>query len=398
MKKFVFAILLFVFHITPLHAQEEFVPPQAKLITKFPFIQLTGGIVIVRATIDTLSSDTLNFVFDTGSGGISLDSTTVAAFNFKIAQTEKTIRGIAGMKKVDFSYGHYLNFPGLKTDTFSFHINDYDLLTSVYGLKIDGIIGFSFLRRYIIKLDYDKQELELYNPGAFKYPRGGYLIKPNFSTLPLPLFEIEDAHDYLSRFIFDTGAGLCLLLNKDFVEDSSFLKKKKKIYTTQAEGLGGKKTMQLTVIKSASIGPFKFRKVPAYIFQDEYNVTSYPQMAGIIGNDLLRRFNVILNYPDQAIHLRPNGKYNDAFDYSYTGLSIYLINNEVTVIDIVKGSPGDVAGFKTGDVIMAIDNNFTKNIQNFKAAMQVAGSKLSVLIFRNNVPMLLPLHVKNILH
>lgn len=398
MKKSVIAIFLLLLIATSLFAQEEFVPPQAKLITKFPFIQLTGGIVIVRATIDTLSKDTLNFVFDTGSGGISLDSTTVAAFNFKVAQTEKTIRGIAGMKKVDFAYGHYLNFPGLKTDTFSFHINDYDLLTSVYGLKIDGIIGFSFLRRYIVKLDYDKQELELFNPGAFKYPRGGYLIKPNFSTLPLPLFEIEDAYDCLSHFIFDTGAGLCLLLNKDFVEDSSFLKKKKKIFNTQAEGLGGKKSMQLTVIKSASVGPFKFRKVPAYIFQDEFNVTSYPQMTGIIGNDLLRRFNVILNYPDQAIHLRPNGKYNDPFDYSYTGLSIYLVNNEVTVIDIVKGSPGDIAGFKTGDVIMAIDNNFTKNIQNFKAAMQVAGSKLSVLIFRNNVPMLLPLHVKNILH
>lgn len=398
MKKFVFAILLLLAQATQIFAQEEFVPPQAKLITKFPFIQLTGGIIIVRAAIDTLSTDSLNFVFDTGSGGISLDSTTVANHGFKVTQTEKTIRGIAGMKKVGFAFGHYLNFRGLKTDTFSFHINDYDLLTSVYGLKIDGIIGFSFLRRYIIKIDYDKQELEIYYPGAYKYPRGGYLMKPNFSTLPLPFFEIEDAHDCINRFIFDTGAGLCLLLNKDFVEDSSFLKKKKKIYSTQAEGLGGKKTMELTVIKSVSVGQFKFRKVPTYIFQDEFNVTSYPQMSGIIGNDLLRRFNVILNYPDQSIYLKPNGKFNDPFDYSYTGLSIYLVNNEVTVIDIVKGSPGDVAGFKSGDVIMAIDNNFTKNIQNFKAAMQVAGSKLAVLVFRDGVPIILTLHVKNILH
>jgi hypothetical protein len=398
MSKFFFAICLLLFQATQIFAQEEFIPPQAKLITKFSFIQLTGGIVIIRATIDTLNKDTLNFVFDTGSGGISLDSTTVATFGFKVAQTEKTIRGIAGMKKVDFTYGHSLNFPGLKTDTFSFHINDYDLLTSVYGLKIDGIIGFSFLRRYIIKMDYDKQEIEVYNPGAFKYPRGGYLIRPNFSTLPLPLFEIEDAQDFLSRFIFDTGAGLCLLLNKDFIEDSSFLKKKKKRYNTQAEGLGGKKTMELTVIKSVSVGQFKFKKVPTYIFQDEFNVTSYPQMAGIIGNDLLRRFNVILNYPDQSIHLKPNGKFNDPFDYSYTGLSIYLVNNEVTVIDIVKGSPGDVAGFKSGDIIMAIDNNFTKNIQHFKAVMQVAGTKLAVLISREGVPIILTLHVKNILH
>lgn len=384
--------------ITQLQAQEEFVSPQAKLITKIPFIQLTGGIIIVRACIDTLKKDSLNFVLDTGSGGISLDSTTVEDCGFKTALTDKTIRGIAGMKKVGFTYGHYLNFPGLTTDTFSFHINDYDLLTSVYGIKIDGIIGFSFLRRYILKIDYDKQIIDILSPGTFKYPRGGYLMKPSFSTLPLPVFEIEDASSFVNRFIFDTGAGLCFLLSKDFVEDSLLLKRKKKVYTTQAEGLGGKKTMEITVVKSASVGPFKFRKVPVYIFQDDYNVTAYPQMAGIIGNDILRRFNVILNYPDQAIFLRPNGKFADPFDYSYTGLGIYLVGDEVTIIDIVKGSPGDVAGFKTGDIIKAIDNNFTKNIQLFKAAMQIAGAKLKVLIFRDGTPQILTLDVKNILH
>ena len=84
MKKFVFAILLLLAQATQIFAQEEFVPPQAKLITKFPFIQLTGGIIIVRAAIDTLSTDSLNFVFDTGSGGISLDSTTVASAGIRL--------------------------------------------------------------------------------------------------------------------------------------------------------------------------------------------------------------------------------------------------------------------------------------------------------------------------
>jgi hypothetical protein len=398
MKKLILAISVLLIFAAHSFAQEEFVAPQAKLITKFPFVQLTGGIIIIKATIDTLTRDTLNFVLDTGSGGISLDSTTVEEFGFIKARTEKNIRGIAGMKKVDFSYGHYLRFPGLKTDTFSFHINDYELLTSVYGIKIDGIIGYSFLRRYIIKIDYDNQNLEIYNPGSFKYPRGGILLKPNFSSLPLPVFGVEDATAFLTRFIFDTGAGLCFLFNKDFVEDSLLLKKKKKLYTTQAEGLGGKKSMEITVIKSVSIGPYKFRKVPVYIFQDDFNVSSYPQMSsGIIGNDILRRFNVILNYPEQSIHLKPNNRFSDWFDYSYTGLGIYMVNEEITVVDIIKDSPGEIAGFKTGDIIMAIDNNFTKNIQTIKAALQNAGTRLKVLILRNNNPVILTLNVKNIL-
>lgn len=397
MRKIYYFIILLLAQFSSLNAQEEFVAPQAKFLTRFPFIQLTGGIIIIRATVDTLSKDTLNFVLDTGSGGISLDSSTVSELKFKTAQTERTIRGIAGMKKVSFTYGHYLNFPNLKTDTFSFHINDYDILTSVYGFKIDGIIGYSFLRRYIVKVDYDKLEIEVYTPGTIKYPKGGFTLKPNFSTLPLPTFQIEDAKVLTNKFIFDTGAGLCFLLNQDYVEDSALLKRKKKRYTTQAEGLGGKKEMEVTVIKSVSIGPYKFRKVPVYIFQDDYNVTNYPQMGGIIGNDLLRRFNLVINYPEQTIYLKPNTKFVEPFDYSYTGLGVYLVNNDITVVDIIKHSPGDDAGFKSGDIIVSIDNDFTRNIQTFKTALQNAGAKLKVLVIRDNKPLLLTLYVKSIM-
>ena len=55
------------------NAQEEFIPPPSQLLTSFPFTLLTGGIIIVKAHMDNYP-DTLNFIFDTGSGGISLDS------------------------------------------------------------------------------------------------------------------------------------------------------------------------------------------------------------------------------------------------------------------------------------------------------------------------------------
>jgi hypothetical protein len=395
MRRIIFPLFLLFFCCKAM-AQEEFVPPQAKLITRFPFIQLTGGIIILQAQIDNFS-DTLNFVLDTGSGGISLDSATVAGKKFVATKSNRTIRGIAGMKTVSFTYGHTLKFPGMQTDSLAFHINDYDLLTSVYGLKIDGIIGYSFLRRYILRIDYDNQMLEIYSPGTFKYPRGGYLMKPNFSTLPQPVLTVEDGAQIVNRFIFDTGAGLCFLLSKDFIDDSSLLKKHKKLYPTQAEGLGGKKLMDVTVLKSISVGPYKFRKVPVYVFNDEYNVTSYPEMGGLIGNDLLRRFNVILNYPSQTIHLKPNSHFSESFDYSYTGLGIYQIDNEVTVVDIVKDSPGDEAGFQTGDIIFAVDNNFSRNIQVFKNLLQNVNARIKILILRDHKPMVLYMDVKNIL-
>ena len=52
----------------------------AKLITQIPFTTFTGGVVVVRAQLVGFP-DTLNFIMDTGSGGISLDSTTCIRLN-----------------------------------------------------------------------------------------------------------------------------------------------------------------------------------------------------------------------------------------------------------------------------------------------------------------------------
>jgi hypothetical protein len=222
------------------------------------------------------------------------------------------------------------------------------------------------------------------------------LLKPNFTTLPQQLAVIQDSRAILNRYIFDTGAGLCFLLSRDFTEDSSVFKTKRRFYTTQAEGLGGKKQMELTVIKSVKIGPYKFRNVPVHVFDDTYNVANYPALGGIVGNDLLRRFNVILNYPEQSIYIKPNTHFNEDFDYSYTGLGVYLIEGEIRVIDIVKGSPGEKAGFKEGDVIFSVESNFTKNIQVYKNLFQNALGKIKVVVFRGELPIILTLNVQDI--
>ncbi|BDQ12457.1 aspartyl protease family protein [Sediminibacterium sp. TEGAF015] len=393
MKKFISIILLL--GVLQLRAQEEFVPPDARFITKVPFFQLSGGIIIIKAQFDQFT-DSLNFVLDTGSGGISLDSTTAEKLKIQTQQSEKTIRGIAGVKKVSFAYNHTLSMPGIEVKQLDFHINNYDLLTSVYGVKIDGIIGYSFLRRYIVHLDFDKRIMEVYAPGRYKYPRGGQLLRPNFSTLPLMQASIQDNKTFLNRFIFDTGAGLCFLLSRDYVEDSSVFKSKRKFFLTQAEGLGGKKQMEIAVMKSIKIGNYKFKKVPVHIFEDDYNVTNYPTLGGLIGNDLLRRFNIILNYPDQSIHLKPNNHFNDPFDYSYTGLGIYLIDGQIKVVDIIEGSPGQKAGFKIDDIIFSIENNASNNIQAYKNLFQNSIGKIKVIVLRNSVPVLLNIQVKDI--
>src|SRR5688500_16312403 len=133
MKKQIHGVLLALFFLTSsVRGQEEFIEPPSRLLTRIPFTQLTGGVVILRAALDEFP-DTLNFILDSGSSGISLDSTTVAELKLKPEASDRTIRGIAGIKKVGFLYKRSLRFPNLTIDSLDFHVNDYSVLTSVYG-------------------------------------------------------------------------------------------------------------------------------------------------------------------------------------------------------------------------------------------------------------------------
>ncbi|MBS1563265.1 MAG: aspartyl protease family protein [Bacteroidetes bacterium] len=389
------ALLAALLSLIRLQAQEEFVSSPAKLLTKFPFRQFSGGVVVVSARLNNIT-DTLNFILDTGSGGISLDSLTVAVLKIPNVPSDKTIRGIAGIRTVNFSNNNTLHLPGLTVDSLNFHVNDYEVLSSVYGEHIDGIIGYSFFNRYIVKIDYDSLKISVYSKGPMKYPRGGYLLKPQLANLLIQPARLRDSRSCLTRFYFDTGAGLCLLLSEDFVQDSAVLSPRRKKVATQVEGLGGKKEMHLTVVKEFRLGPYKFRKVPAYIFADEYNVTSYPYLGGLIGNDLLRRFNVILNYEKRDVYIIPNSHYRDQFDYSYTGLNFYVINNDIVITEIMKDSPAEAAGFQPDDVIMAVNGNFSRNIQIYKSILQSPGEKVKVLVLRKGKPLIINLRVKTI--
>lgn len=396
MRLLTIPMLLLFFCVTIVQAQEEFIPAPAKLVTRFPFRLLTGGIITVKARLSS-HPDTLTFILDTGSGGISLDSATASYLKLEPKLSDRTIRGIAGVRRVYFAYRQTLHLPDLSVENLDFHINDYDVLTSAYGEKIDGIIGLSFFSRYIVGIDYDSLKISVLTKGTIKYPRGGFLLKPLIQTIPIMPANLKDNRPLASRFYFDTGAGMCLLLSADFVSDSNFIKPKRKWYATQAEGLGGKAPMKQGVIKQLQVGPYKFKNVPTYIFDDEYNVTAYPALGGLIGNDLLRRFNLIINYERKDIYMIPNSHYKEAFDYSYTGLGMYVLDGEIQVVDIMPESPAEQAGFKSGDVIMAVANNFSNNIQTYKNLMQTPGERLKILVLRKEGPIVLTMKVKNIL-
>lgn len=367
----------------------------AKKITSFGFRQFFGGIVVVSATLNNIT-DSLNFILDTGSSGISLDSSTVDEMKLPVEPSDISIVGIAGTRILSFVRNCTLNLPGLSVNKLDFHIANYEVLSETYGVKIDGIIGYSFLRQFIVEVNYDSLKMSVYSPGIFRYAHNGHILKPSFTRIPIVDLFTKERSKMTNRYYFDIGAGLALLISQKFAKDSSYFLSKRKPVISQVEGLGGKAEMQLTVSKRLKIGPYSFHNVPTYIFDDPNNVLSYPVLSGLVGNDLLRRFNTVFNYPAREIFIQPNSHYNEAFDYSYSGLNIYFVNGRVVVGEVMENSPADEAGFLPGDIVFGIGSNFSNNIQKYKELIQSSGKKLSVIVIRDEKAMMLTLKIKSI--
>lgn len=363
-------------------AQEIYTPDPSRMLTRIPIRLATENVLIIQGTLPGYR-DTLSFILDTGSSGISLDSTVVSRLGLEPQQSDITLRGIASVRKAKFIYDQSLLLGSEMMHGLNFHINDYEFLSYVYGVQVDGIIGYAMLSRYIVKLDYDSLHMDIYSPGAIRYPKGGHLLSPDIRTLPTQTAIVADHHRVSSRFLLDIGAGLPLVLTSDFVQDSSLVRKSRRRFPVEAHGVGGSTFMTLTLVRRFKLGPYRFKKVPVLVFDDEYNVLSYPYMGGLIGNQILKRFNTIINYPAGEIHLTPNSLYREAFTYSYSGMEIYAIDGSVIVGSVVSGSPADAAGVKENDILIAINNDFTQDFGTYKNLMMRARKRMTLIIMRD---------------
>ena len=353
------------------------------MLETIPIKIYTGGVIVIEAKLNNIT-EPLNFILDTGSGGISLDSTTCAAFSILSRVTDTLVSGIGGTKHVSYTFNQSLTTGKLKTENLNFYINDYSLLSSVYGEKIDGIIGFSLLSRYIFDINYDSSFIKIYSPGKFKYERGGTMMYPTFSRLMAHNVTVKDKLKIATNIYFDTGAGLSLLLTDNFINDNKILLSRRKPVVTEVQGLNGKKKMRLTVVKRLQVGPYYFRNVPTNLYDDEDNVTSYPYTGGLLGNDILRRFNVTLNYPSKEIYIKPNSSFDDPFDYAYTGMTLYSYEGKIIVDDIVPKSPAEKSGLKNGDQVICVSKDCGGKIKVYEGLLQRARESVKIIISRDD--------------
>ncbi|GJM34396.1 MAG: hypothetical protein DHS20C18_33970 [Saprospiraceae bacterium] len=240
--------------------------------------------------------------------------------------------------------------------------DDYFRFDEFAGVNVQGILGADLFRRFIVKINYHRKVITLYDPRYFSPPK-------DFKEIPVELYRNkpylfanglfqQQQTDVAIKLLVDTGASLSLLLHTD--SDSSFHLPPNVILSNIGLGLGGFLEGYTGRIQQLDLSSFKLNNVLTN-FQNtnpEIDPSYLNNRNGIIGNQLLNRFTIIIDYIRPKMYLKPNRRFAQKFKYDKSGLSLAATGvnlNHYTVLYLVPGSPAEEAGLKKGDELQKIN-------------------------------------------
>jgi hypothetical protein len=250
--------------------------------------------IVVKAIFNEI--DTLNLNFDTGT-------------------TELVLTNDVLKNKLKSSPKLYNTFYGLKIGSTMYKTKVYDAELSGHGT--DGRFGWDFFKSKIVELNYDKSVMIVHN----MLPKS-VATNQKFTKLKMEFFEdlflVEsEIKQYGVKnkdlFLFDTGYQRTAMLDNDLLKEGKFPTVKMEVINKAIlKGAQGNDIPVITSnLKVLKIGKYKLKNVP--IQQLTLSKPLKNKNIHILGNEVLKRFNMFLDFKNNVVYLKPNRLFDDKY-------------------------------------------------------------------------------------
>ena len=345
--------------------------------TVIPF-RLINNLIFIPLNINGVN---LTFLLDSGVNETILFSLDNKEVNFN------------DIEKVKFAgLGESKNIEGLRSDNNKVAVGE-DFVDSAHtvfiildesinfsahvGIPVNGIIGYQFFKNYPVKIDYISKKITvLSDPNVFIKQRKRFTEMPITieANKPYLIAGVEQKDNITdSKMLLDLGNSDPVWLFPKLIKD--FVYNRPNIYDYLGQGFNGDIFGKRSRIHRLYIGDFVFEK-PLTAMPDEYSIQNLklvPERKGSVGSEILRRFTVIFDYPNNRIFLRKNRHYKDLFLINKSGLDIQhdgmTWENDIVKVETRKTSPNS-EGINVYDVSEGFRYNFV-----LKPKYSVAGCR-----------------------
>jgi hypothetical protein len=305
----------------------------------------------------------LEFILDTGAGGSFFDLTVARQLGLPLGASF-SVRGVgAGTLQGAQVKKGFVTLAGTGIDQPVTSAIDFSTLPPREGHRIDGILGYDFIDRFVVAIDYAKQELRLYDRDDFHYQGPG-------TSLPVTLIgnhphvdaevRLEDGTIIKGRMVVDVGAAASLSLTKPWVDEHHLRNRiGPTVHRRGGGGVGGETEFEVGRVAALRLGNVELSRPITALYGDSAGVFSERgSYVGNIGGEILRRFTVFLDYQDKRMILEPGPGIGEPFEADMSGTNL-VMNDSLTAIivaHVAPSSPASDAGLVPGDTIVSVDD------------------------------------------
>ncbi len=333
----------------------------------------TSNLIIIPVRIN--DSDTLNFILDTGvKYPLITELPYVNKLNLNYLMPVK-IQGLGD----DYDLTAYrsgnntIKIEGLTAwnQEVQMIIDENFQISHMLGLPVHGLIGFDMFKDYIVRIDYSAEKLTLYRPEHYKYrDRRRDIILPLSIEGDKPYVHTtivtDDQQEVPVKLMVDTGASDALWLSEK--SDSRISLPQNHIETFLGRGLSGNLYGAKGRIDGIWVGPLVLSK-PIVAFPNSElidQLITRNDRNGTLGAEILRRFNVTIDYRNSRMTLRPTSRVRENFNYNMSGMEVINPIPGVpvfTITDIRENSPAYLAGLRENDQILSLNNSNHQSLE-----------------------------------
>jgi predicted aspartyl protease len=288
------------------------------------------------------------FVLDTGAGGNVI--TPEAARRLGLASSQKAT-AVGTANRVDAGVA---TLRRLAVGSVVLEHAPIFIIPLPEALQADGLIGYPFLRRFVVTIDWPNSRLLLTPPDRFKAPEGAAALRVRLKE-NIPTIE-GDVDGSRGWFEVDTGSNSAMTLYPRFVERHALRDRySPRIRTVTGRGVGGLNYGDYVRVGAITLGPFSLKGPVVQLSRQQAGSDAKSALAGRIGNEILGRFIVTFDYPHERLLLTKGRRFAEPFVGLRSGLRLDYDKGVFMAVDVVPGGPAAEAGIATGDQILAIN-------------------------------------------
>jgi membrane-associated protease RseP (regulator of RpoE activity) len=157
------------------------------------------------------------------------------------------------------------------------------------------------------------------------------------------------------NLLLDTGASLALLLYSD---SNSLVNMPERIIPGfLGSGLGGMLTGFVGKTHAVQLDTFLMPGVITHFLKLNTTIARNESLIknGLIGNQILDKFNLIIDFQNESLYLKPAKTFKDVIEYDKSGMLV--INggtdlNKFFIAHVIEGTPAYDAGLRENDEIV----------------------------------------------